>query len=242
MILPIDLRYGGKGLGLGKPAEVDDLCDIGYRTRFYGGLLYPILSAGANLDELLIPNTYASINSSTNTYVGIPSGLYGTFTLEVMSAGAEGQIMQRITICSKTNPLEYVRFYYQKSWGEWIRKFGVSLYDKAYSNGGGTITLSESCVNFAAIDIHFTDNNGVSGGMVRVYSPNGKTVVLSSTEASSGASTYIRRTKYMISATAITPDVETAGYIKVTNNTVATTSGTNFLRITKVLAYHGSVL
>lgn len=118
MIFAMDFKAGGKGAAAGKAAELDGVFDIGFKTRLLGGLLYPVLETGTDLNELLVPNTYSGNNASTATYGNCPI-TNGTFTLEVLSAGPNGQILQRLTVCDKTKPAVYERFYYTSAWGEW---------------------------------------------------------------------------------------------------------------------------
>lgn len=225
------------GVAIGKPAELDGVFDVGFAAKFSGGMVHLVAEKIADLNELKTPNTYVSVNKGSSSYANIPSGLSGTFTIEVLSAGAEGQIMQRITACSKDFPYEWVRHYYQGTWGEWVPKFGVTLYYNS-SGSSGVITLKESCVNYAAIDINYVDNNGKRGGYVRVlYPTDGMQVTLSMVEASSATQTYFRRTNYTIGETTITPDIETAGYARIATATPSHTSGTNYIKIISVLAY-----
>lgn len=237
----IDILADGSGIAFNKVAEISGLCDIGFPIRFYEGIENLVAEKQNDLNDLTAPNTYVTINKGTESYANLPKGLTGTFTIEVLSAGAEGQIFQRITTCNKTNPLEYIRHYYQGTWGEWIRKYGVTLYSNA-SGSNGEITLSESCADFRAIDIHYTDNNGKLGGCFRALNPNGKTLSLSMIEAGSGATTYFRRTTYTVSENTITPDIETAGYVRISTATPSHNSGTNYIKITSVIGYHGIVM
>lgn len=107
------------GTAVGKPAELDGVFDSGYLIKASGGFINLVAEKVSDLNDLTTPNTYVSINRGASSYANIPDGLGGTFTIEVMSAGAEGQIMQRITACDKDNPKEYIRHYYQGAWGEW---------------------------------------------------------------------------------------------------------------------------
>ena len=115
---PIDVLSGGLGVAFGKASKVEGVCDIGFKTRHFGGLLYPVLESGTDLNGLLTPNIYSGNNASSSSYVNCPITT-GTFTLEVMSAGPNGQIFQRLTVCDKTKPAVYERFYYTSAWGEW---------------------------------------------------------------------------------------------------------------------------
>ena len=224
------------GIGFGKPAELDGVADIGYKTRFYGGILHLVLEPDTDLDNVLTPNTYTSFNRLTESYANAPAGLTGTFTLEVMGAGAEGQMLQRLTSCSKTDPNQYIRFYYQGAWGKWIRQYEVVLYNNT-SGSGDVITLSESAENFEYIEIFYTDNNNKVGGSVKVYSPQNKTVSLSVIEAGTATTTYFRRTSYHILGSSLTPNVESAGYVRISTATPSHTSGANYIKICRVVGF-----
>jgi hypothetical protein len=108
----------GTGMAIGKIAELANVLDIGFQTRFSGGIMAVVAEKITDLNDLKTPNTYVSVNNSASTYANLPSGLSGTFTIEVLSAGAEGQIMQRITKCSKESPAVYIRHFYQGEWDD----------------------------------------------------------------------------------------------------------------------------
>lgn len=118
MIFAIDFMAGGKGASVGKAAELEGVFDVAFQTQLRGGLLYPVLEPGTDLNSLLTPNLYSGENASTYNYGNCPI-TSGTFTLEVMSSGPNGQIYQRLTVCDKTKSAVYERFYYTSSWGEW---------------------------------------------------------------------------------------------------------------------------
>ena len=114
----LDFLAGGNGAAVGKAAEQSGVFDIGFKTRFFGGLLYPVIEPDTDLNTITVPNTYAGENASTYSYGNCPI-TSGTFTLEVMSAGPSGQLLQRLTVCDKTKAAVYERFYYTSAWGEW---------------------------------------------------------------------------------------------------------------------------
>ena len=117
----IDFLAGGKGVALGKPAELENVFDVAFQTRLLGGLLYPILEP-CDIDELRTPNAYAGRNVKDYAYTCGGNALpftNGTFILEVLSGGPNGQILQRITICDKKHPQVFERWYYTSAWGEW---------------------------------------------------------------------------------------------------------------------------
>lgn len=111
----------GTAMAIGKVSEESNLFDIGLPIRFYGGILHPILEAGTNIDEVRTPNTYVGRNISSNEYTGtFPPVTSGTFTLEVIGAGPDGQVNQIFKVCDKTNSMSYERVWYTNSWGDWL--------------------------------------------------------------------------------------------------------------------------
>lgn len=134
------------GIAFGKYAELEGVFDIGFKTRFFGGILHPVLEANTYLNDVQTPNTYVGANVSTHNYGNCPISS-GTFTLEVVGCGEEGQVKQRLTECKKTDARTYERFYYQGTWGDWVcvSDFaGKLLWSGAYyMNGDQTINLAE---------------------------------------------------------------------------------------------------
>ncbi len=121
----IDILAEGKGIAFNKPAELEGVADIGFQTRLSGGLLYVVLPAETNLDECHTPGFYVGENVSDYNYVNCPL-TSGTFTLEIISMGDNGQLMQRLTQCHISSPIAYERVYYKSAgWGNW---FGGWVY------------------------------------------------------------------------------------------------------------------
>lgn len=121
----IDILAEGKGIAFNKPAELEGVADIGFQTRLSGGLLYVVLPVDTDLNECHTPGFYVGENVSDYNYINCPL-TSGTFTLEIMSMGDNGQLMQRITQCHITSPIAYERIYYKSAgWGEW---FGGWIY------------------------------------------------------------------------------------------------------------------
>ena len=118
-IFPIDMLGGGKGVAFGKPAEYENLADFAFQANFGGGIKNQLIKYGTDLNNINTPNVYCGNTPSDNGYLNCPV-TSASFTLEVLSAGSEGQLMQRYTTCDKTSPKIYVRHYYQNSWGSWI--------------------------------------------------------------------------------------------------------------------------
>ena len=142
-----DIMYSGAGFAFNKMAEVPDLLDIGYKTRFFGGIEPMVLQEGADLDAVTTTGYYVSVNMATKDYLNCPiEG--GTFSLEVQGAGAESQLMQRLTSTSKDTPQVFIRHYYNSAWGSWIATYGHEAKvlwsgTAKWMNADQTVPLSE---------------------------------------------------------------------------------------------------
>jgi hypothetical protein len=111
----------GLGMGIGKISELANVLDIGFKTRFTGGILHPVLEPKTDLNDVRTPNTYVGANISTNNYGNVPADMTsGTFSLEVVGMGEEGQVKQRLSYCHKTQSRVWERIYYSESWGDWV--------------------------------------------------------------------------------------------------------------------------
>ena len=110
---------GGDSMAIGKVAELPNVLDLGLQTRLYGGILHPVLEPDTDLNDIRTPNTYIGANVSTYNYSNCPLTT-GTFTLEVVGMGDEGQVKQRLTYCHKTASRAWERIYYGSDWGEWV--------------------------------------------------------------------------------------------------------------------------
>jgi hypothetical protein len=109
----------GLGFAFNKIAELEGVLDIGFKTKFSGGIQNEALEKISDLNDVLIPNTYVSVNKGASSYTNCPIAS-GTFVLEVMSAGAEGQVFQRMTTTFKDGKQEcYERHYFGGTWGGW---------------------------------------------------------------------------------------------------------------------------
>lgn len=116
----IDCLKGGKGVAFGKSAELTGVADIGFKTRLLGGLMYVLLEAETDLNECHTPGFYMGENVGTYNYANCPL-TSGTFTLEILAMGDNGQIMQRLTQCHISAPIVFERTYYKSAgWGEWF--------------------------------------------------------------------------------------------------------------------------
>lgn len=121
-----DILADGTGMCIGGVASKSNTCEIAMQTLFKGGQINLNAQEENDLDQFTKPNIYVSKNNASSSYENIPEGFYGTFTLEVMSAGQEGQILQRATLCSQDYPDIRERHYYLNKWGDWQKVGGIA--------------------------------------------------------------------------------------------------------------------
>lgn len=117
----------GRGMAIGKVSELEGVLDVGLKTRMLGGILPVVLEPEKDLDKVLDPNTYIGANLTEYGYHCGGEKLpftTGTFSLEVVGMGEDGQIKQRITYCHKTTSRAWERLYHSTdgvmSWGDWV--------------------------------------------------------------------------------------------------------------------------
>ena len=113
----LDISSDGKGISFGKTSERAGV-EIGWPALMSGGFMPIVLRDGTDLNTVTAPNVYAGRSAASAGYENAPIAS-GTFTLEVLPAGDEGQLLQRLIYCSKTDGRTYGRFYYQGEWGDW---------------------------------------------------------------------------------------------------------------------------
>lgn len=140
---PMNWLKNGLGMAIGKVAELTNVFDIAFQTRFLGGILYDILADNTDLDSLLTPNAYYLY--SDRNYINAPESGRG-MVIEIIGNG--GSLLQRITINSKTSPVIYERFHYSNTWGDWLKISdfaGKTLWSGGwYMSASQTATLSEA--------------------------------------------------------------------------------------------------
>lgn len=187
----LDLKAGGKGVAIGKAAE-EDLFDVGFKTKFTGGIAPILLPARTNLNDLTTPNIYYSSEVSDPTagaYTNCPITI-GSFSLEVFTigdnnGGAVKPIKQRLSshyydsrtekYASKTfERLCTITSNVYMTWGEWVKvsDYGGSLLASPgmFMNGTQSVTLAEKVsVQRSGIVLVFSE---YSGGLVNNTSFN----------------------------------------------------------------------
>lgn len=119
----------GLGFALGKIAEISGVFDIGFKTRFFGGLLLKTLENGTDADNLKTSNIYKV--SADDELLNMPEDGVGGF-LEVRGSDGETSVQQRFNVSDKTNPRIYERAFYDNSWGDWVL---ISGYDAIVEQG-----------------------------------------------------------------------------------------------------------
>ena len=170
-VLISKLKYN-LGLAFGKLAELSGVLDIGFKTRFFGGILHMVLEDSAKADEVLTPNKY--LVKAGHTYEGFPESAVNA----VLDVVGDDEIMkQTFSVISKTNPRTYERVftYADESWSSWIclsgdfvieqGKNGIWTYRK-WSSGvaecwGSTTIAGVVCSNTNGV-LYYSDVKSVT--------------------------------------------------------------------------------
>lgn len=112
-------KANGKGLGIGKAAELDDTLDIGMSTKFTGGITPILIESGTDLNDVVLPNFYYGDGVSANfSNFPISSSSGIGFCIEVFKSGSS-DVKQRLTITNTFIPARTQVF-------ERIRGFDIS--------------------------------------------------------------------------------------------------------------------
>ena len=85
-----------------------------------GGFRPILLPDGTDLNTVTTLNTYAGRATKTAAYIHCPIEDDIPFTLEVLPAGHNGQLLHRITTCTIGAPKVIVRHLCDDVWGEWV--------------------------------------------------------------------------------------------------------------------------
>lgn len=258
----IDVMAGGKGISFGKTAELEDTAEFEFDAKFnnpvYGKALgmdrLPEIPTNSDFNNYIDPGCYSVRgNTTAATCSNIPVARAGR--LEVWSSTGEGvrseqwsYLRQRFIPYNKENAVWERDISRGEnnvwSYGAWWKSSltpaaSAKVYDEPVTlfsgNSNGTITLSQSADNFSYLEIFFTDNNGEKGGYTKLHSPYSAVIDLWIVEAGDSPNTYIRRTYYTISGTSMTPDTSSAGYVRFSGTAVSHNTGTNYIKITRVL-------
>lgn len=143
----VDYFEDGTGIAFGKVATEAGKADFALQIIPRAGFKNILLPPETDLDTVLTPNRYYGENVATYNYVNCPIS-NGTFDLDVVSGGDDGQVKQRLTSCRKTDARTFERFYYSDAWGEWVCVSdynGTLLWQgNLYMSDTQTATLSES--------------------------------------------------------------------------------------------------
>lgn len=207
------------GIAFDKIAEHEGVFEIGFQTLFTGGIRHPVIEPATDLNDIRTPNTYVGANVSTYNYANCPLTT-GTFTLEVVGMGVDGQVKQRLTYCHKTASRTWERIYYSSAWGEWIcvSDFGGKLLWSGgyYMTADHTVQLSEAISKqpsgivlvFSGFSAGATENHYIQSFFVPKY-------VVSAIPG--GGHTFILSTNLL--------NVVAAKYLYISDNTIKGADG-----------------
>lgn len=118
-VLVSKLKYN-LGLAFGKLAELSGVLDIGFKTRFFGGILQKVLEEGSDLNEQKTPNTLTLKDIGYAEYLNLPDGITeGTGALTVVECG-ENVICQILRAFNAGKTMNYERYFYDDEWHKWV--------------------------------------------------------------------------------------------------------------------------
>lgn len=129
-------KANGKGLGIGKAAELDDTLDIGMSTKFTGGITPILIESGTDLNDVVLPNFYYGNGVSANfSNFPISSSASKGFCIEVFKSGSH-EVKQRLTITNtfipaRTQVFERIRgldISGNIKWSVWVCTFETDRY------------------------------------------------------------------------------------------------------------------
>lgn len=254
----LNITSDGTGIAFGKMAESTSMLDSRWpiKTDAPEQTMQNLSYRGMNLISSTDKDTVANWNNQGNlattfyTQTGQLSGQpsqYG-FLLN-FSSGIGGQEMHNLWFQQPNGDVshrggngqglgEWRKFLDSSNYTSWVAQKPETLYSS--TGNAGTVTLLYSAANYSYLEIFYIDNNSNGHNSVRICSPNGKKIDLSIIEPSdtTASRTYIRRTMYTISETTLTPDATKSGYVQIDGTTITqTATGTNHLKITRVLGY-----
>lgn len=150
-----DIYGDGSGMGF---AQVSKPNEYGFRkpVAFYGGWKAKEIEATKekpyNIDTILQAGIYHCSDTTYLTNKPYNQTANITASLMVLECGNAGQLAQIYTVCTKDGNLEYRRFRFYDTWGEWYRTSGeVVLWQTAdnsvngdYGTGGWYMQASQT--------------------------------------------------------------------------------------------------
>lgn len=125
MFFSIDVKNGGKGVAIGKPATEDNLFDINLPTKFNKGIDYILIPNGSDLNNYKTPGFYYS-HSSTDTSGIKNMAANEAFALEVSKHAGVRQTFKSLRT---DDPRTFERNYVSGTWGKWDEIVKDSQFD-----------------------------------------------------------------------------------------------------------------
>lgn len=121
------------GAAVGKAAELSDVLDIGFQTRFTGGVLHSVLPADTDVNTLLAPTTYMLL--SANQYINLPEAANSVGAFMEIVGIKDGSLIQRLSIFDRSNPMAFERIHYSTTgWGDWLCVRGDFVIEEGTEN------------------------------------------------------------------------------------------------------------
>jgi hypothetical protein len=112
----LDVKSGGKGLAVGKSAELEDVFDVGFKLKLSNGIVPIEISEGTDLNTITIPGWYrCQMSVTAATLVNSPTEI--AFAMEVLPN--HGTTQRIIEYRANDTPRSFMRNYYNGAWSVW---------------------------------------------------------------------------------------------------------------------------
>lgn len=151
-------KASGRGLGIGKASELDDVLDIGMSTKFSGGITPIEIESGTDLNDVVLPNVYYG-NGLPAKYPNFPISSTASigFCIEVLRSGSN-EIKQRLTTTQTFTPndtkvYERIRGFDlsgNAKWSSWASTNGIVPITRG---GTGATTADQALANLGALPL-----------------------------------------------------------------------------------------
>lgn len=165
--------HRGLGFAFGKQATLESVFEVGFKSKFSGGILPVALDANANFDDILTANYYIG-QAEIGSYINCPISC-GAFSLTVKEIGTGGGIVQELATMGNYRYGRHRRMFDGAAWNAWRQientvslPFGYTDVEYIQSSGKqhidtGFVPNQDTRV---IMDAHSTDGTlGTSGAL-----------------------------------------------------------------------------
>ena len=211
----------------------------GYSANYLNRLIQTQYANGQNVSINDLNTTgkwriYIPANSNDANYLG----WYGNTLVETFVQSSNNGCMQRLTQMSGIGRVCLIRYCDTDSFSYsdtlYSEGQGVVLYNNS-TGSSGDVTLNDSAANYSYLEIFYRSSDNAYGS-VKVYSPDGKTVILSA-NWTNATYLYFKTRAVAISGTSLATNSIREGEARIGNGVATTFANGSYIYITRVLGY-----